>query len=153
MTRSTDLTGSASVSRKQLRVIVGYDGSEPSYRAVLLALRIARWSDAAIWLVHASQPPASVIEPRTDEEQASEVDVIRETLRNLQEEATREGLQLVAWSREGPPAEILLSAADEARADWIVVGTRGLRGVSKTLLGSVSTAILDRSRRPVTVVP
>ncbi|MGC2289937.1 MAG: universal stress protein [Thermoplasmata archaeon] len=136
-----------------LRMLVGYDGSDASYRAVQFALGIARRGGAAIWLVHAAQPPALVMEPRTDEEQASEVDAIGEVLRDLQEEATREGVTLTAWSRGGSPITVLLAAADEIKADWIVVGTRGLRGAARTLLGSVSAALLDRSGRPVTVVP
>ncbi len=140
-------------SPRPLRMLVGYDGSDPSYRAVRFALGVARWGGASIWLVHAAQPPASVMEPRTDEEQRSEVDAIRQTLHAFEAEALREGLLLTAWSRAGSPAEVLLAASDEVEADWIVVGTRGLRGASKTLLGSVSTMILDRSRRPVTVVP
>jgi nucleotide-binding universal stress UspA family protein len=136
-----------------LRLLVGYDGSDSSHRAVRFALRIARGVGASVWLVHASQPPASVVEPRTEEEQSSEVGAIQSTLRAVQAEAARERLAVIAWSREGPPAEVLLAAAAEIGADWIVVGTRGLRGASKTVLGSVSTAILDRSQRPVTVVP
>lgn len=134
-------------------MLVGYDGSDPSYRAVQFALNVARREGASIWLVHAAQSPAEVVEPRTDEEQTSEADALGQTLRSLEEEAAREGLTLTAWSREGSAATVLLAAADEVKANWIVVGTRGLRGVSKTLLGSVSTAILDQSKRPVTVVP
>ncbi len=136
-----------------LRILVGYDGSDSSYRAVQFAFGAARRANARVWLVHAAAAPPSVVEPRTEEEQAGEVDAIGEAFEDLRREASREGLVVTAWSREGSPAEVLLAAADEVGADWIVVGTRGLRGASRALLGSVSTAVLDRSRRPVTVVP
>jgi nucleotide-binding universal stress UspA family protein len=142
-----------SPSSPSLRILVGYDGSDASFRAIQFALRMSRLDGVSIWVVHAAQPPAAVVEPRTDEEQTSEVDAIRETLRELQGRATQDGIRLTAWSREGPPAAVLLAAADELKADWIVVGTRGLRGASRTLLGSVSATLLDRSGRPVTVIP
>ena len=136
-----------------LRLLVGYDGSEASYRAVQWALRIARWGGAAVFVVHAATAPPTVMEPRTDEEQFSEVDAIGGTLRDFMADAARDGIQLEAGSREGPPVEVLLAAADEVHADWILVGTRGLRGASRALLGSVSGALVERARLPVTVVP
>ncbi len=140
-------------TRSVLHILVGYDGSDPSYRAVQWAFQIARWGNASVLVVHAATHPPTVMEPRTDEEQTSESDAIRATLQDLKAEAQRQGIPLEAWSREGPPVDVLLGAADEIQADWILVGTRGLRGASRAFLGSVSGALVDRARRPVTVVP
>jgi nucleotide-binding universal stress UspA family protein len=53
----------------------------------------------------------------------------------------------------GPPAERLAELGDRTHAALLVVGSRGA-GVLGTLLGgSVSRALLRRSRRPVVVVP
>ena len=51
----------------------------------------------------------------------------------------------------GKPAEEILRAADEERADVIAVGRRGA-GLSKAVLGSTSDAVLKKSKRPVVVI-
>jgi nucleotide-binding universal stress UspA family protein len=44
-------------------------------------------------------------------------------------------------AREGEPAQALLSVADEQDADLIVVGARGLTGLERFLLGSVTSKL------------
>ena len=133
------------------RVVVAYDGSEPSARAVRLALEAGL--AAEVWIVHATDPPRAVAEPRTDEEQGSEAGAIEGSLREIQSTADSAERPVHVWIREGRPADVILAAAAEADAGLIVVGTRGLRGAGRLLLGSVSNEVLVRSRRPVTVVP
>ena len=135
------------------RIVVAYDGSGPSVRATQFALRLMPGEGAEVWIVHASDPPRTVAEPRTDEEQGSESTAIEQSLRAIQSVADPSGNRLHVWVREGRAATVVLEAASEVRADLIVVGTRGLRGASRLLLGSVSTEVLSHSSRPVTVVP
>src|SRR5919107_5669952 len=47
----------------------------------------------------------------------------------------------------------LLEAADDVDASVVVAGAHGLSGVGRAVLGSVSTALLHHSQRPVLVVP
>lgn len=56
-------------------------------------------------------------------------------------------------ARHGSIAGSILSAADDAGAEAIVLGTRGLTGIKSVLLGSVSHAVLQHADRPVIVVP
>ena len=130
---------------------MAYDGSPSSARAVRFALGIS--AEGEVWIVHATDPPRSVAEPRTEEEQGSESGAIEQSLRTIQSEVNPSGSRVHVWVREGKAASVVLEAAREARADLIIVGTRGLRGASRLLLGSVSTEILLHSGRPVTVVP
>jgi nucleotide-binding universal stress UspA family protein len=53
----------------------------------------------------------------------------------------------------GDPANVALKVAREADADLIVVGRRGLGGLSKLLLGSVSEKIVAHAHCAVTAVP
>ena len=53
----------------------------------------------------------------------------------------------------GGPAQAIEEIADEARADLIVVGTRGHSPVAGLLLGSVTQRLLHIAGRPVVVVP
>ncbi len=135
------------------RIVVAYDGSESSVRAVQFALRALAGPTTEVWIVHASDVPKTVAEPRTEEEQGSEVTAIEESLRAIQARADPTGRRLHVWVREGPAATVILAAAAEARAELIVVGTRGLRGARRLVLGSVSNELVTRSGRPVAVVP
>jgi nucleotide-binding universal stress UspA family protein len=47
----------------------------------------------------------------------------------------------------------IVEVADELDASLVVCGTRGLGGVRSLVLGSVSSAVLHRARRPVLVAP
>ncbi len=53
--------------------------------------------------------------------------------------------------RSGHPADEILKAADEEKADMIVVGSRGKR-VSHLFMGSVSREVVNRAEIPVLVV-
>jgi nucleotide-binding universal stress UspA family protein len=145
--------GTSELGRPVPRIVVAYDGSAPSVRAAQFALRWMGGAGAEIWIVHATDPPRTVAEPRTDEEQGSESSAIEQGLRRIQSDADPSGTRVHIWVREGAAATVVLDAASEVGADLIVVGTRGLRGASRLLLGSVSSEVLTRSKRPVTVVP
>jgi nucleotide-binding universal stress UspA family protein len=54
--------------------------------------------------------------------------------------------------RRGDASDAILSTADEVKADLIVVGTHGRRGLDRLLCGSVAESVLQRSSRPVLVV-
>jgi nucleotide-binding universal stress UspA family protein len=52
----------------------------------------------------------------------------------------------------GPLWEAIVDVADRHDAAVIVMGPRGLSGLSSTLLGSVSRAVVDHTDRPTMVV-
>lgn len=51
------------------------------------------------------------------------------------------------------PGEGICSCAEKEKADLIVMGTRGLSSLRRTVLGSVSDYVLHHSHIPVAVVP
>jgi nucleotide-binding universal stress UspA family protein len=57
---------------------------------------------------------------------------------------------LVAADR--PTAELIASAAEELDAPTIVIGQRGLSGLKRAALGSVSREVSNAYHRPVVVV-
>jgi nucleotide-binding universal stress UspA family protein len=74
---------------------------------------------------------------------------LAEFLRGLAISPTRQVLKL----DESSVAHIICATAREVSADLIVVGTRGLTGVTKFLLGSVAEEVLHISDRDVLAVP
>lgn len=53
----------------------------------------------------------------------------------------------------GRPGEVICQTAKREKADHIVMGSRGLGTVRRTLLGSVSDYTLHHATVPVSVVP
>ncbi len=81
---------------------------------------------------------------------------IREaTYQRLEEAATpfqRNGLTVSCEVAAGEPCEVILSVAERRRADLIVVGTRGQRGLDYLLLGSTAQRVVQRATCPVLTV-
>ena len=55
--------------------------------------------------------------------------------------------------KEGDTGDAILSAAAELKADIIVMGTHGRRGLDKILMGSVAEKILRHSKVPMFIIP
>jgi nucleotide-binding universal stress UspA family protein len=89
-------------------------------------------------------------------------DELDEIATELSEATTSEGVRLAAEAgfdahavsacNAGSLWRSLLDVADEHDAEALVLGTRGLTGLSRAL-GSVSNGVVHHSRRPVLVVP
>lgn len=77
-------------------------------------------------------------------------DRILEDARAMAEEAGIEGVDTVSAS--GNPAREIVAAAEAAGADLVVVGRRGLSGLTELVLGSVSQSVLHHSTADVLVV-
>jgi len=144
-------------------ILIGYDGSPDSKDAIKRAGELMRGRPATIvtvWepleeivtRVGAGMPIGAVDYAAIDhsyEEQA------HRRAEEGAECARQAGLKAHAQAcvRDGSIAETILIAADEANAEAIVLGTRGLTGLKSLLLGSVSHAVLQHADRPVVVVP
>jgi nucleotide-binding universal stress UspA family protein len=53
----------------------------------------------------------------------------------------------------GHPVEEILKVADEESCDAIVLGTHGKGFLRQTFLGSVAVKVLERTRKPVFIIP
>jgi len=64
------------------------------------------------------------------------------------------GMVTEGWVVEGPPADVILAAAEEGEFDLIVMGSRGvsLEQGHDRLVGSVAERVLHRTPCPVLVV-
>ncbi len=53
----------------------------------------------------------------------------------------------------GHPVEEILKVTDEESCDAIVLGTHGKGFLRQTFLGNVASSVLERTRKPVFVIP
>lgn len=134
-------------------VVVGTDGSPDARLAVAMAADEAARTGQELHVIHAwAQPglfmPMDYLTPGVQEEIAEQA---RQTLADAVAEVNAAHPDLVVHDHlvAGRPAGALLEAAEEA--DLLVVGSRGLHGVTRMLLGSVSHAVVQRAPCPVLV--
>ena len=68
------------------------------------------------------------------------------------ERIARAGVRVMAEHRAGPVVRGVLVFAEEQEADLIVVGATTRGPVARRMLGTVTTRLVERSRRPVLVI-
>lgn len=134
------------------RILLTTDGSEHSRRAMERLRDLPLPRSATVCVLHVTESfyahPGLI--PALKEEFERTVHEIRRAQRQNAEllvEGTRrflegEGFTTTGETRTGKPAEEILTAAREHRADLIVVGARGLSPTKEFLIGSVSGRIL-----------
>jgi nucleotide-binding universal stress UspA family protein len=152
-------------------VVVGTDGSATAERAVRHGAQLAADDDARMVVVTAFEPmhrsameqlagsdpsghqgdrqvaPEDLRWMLTDRGQA---DGVAQRGRAIAHESGVQGV--VIQSDEGDPAEVLLEAARFHDADLLVVGSVGLVGAQRFLLGSVAASVLHHAPCDVLVV-
>jgi nucleotide-binding universal stress UspA family protein len=64
----------------------------------------------------------------------------------------KKGVEHSSIIRHGDPGVEIVKAAEENKADLIVVGSRGLSTLRRLILGSVSRKVINKSKIPVLVV-
>jgi nucleotide-binding universal stress UspA family protein len=142
------------------RIVVGVDDSEQSAAALRFAQDEARIRVAAVVALHAwsfvpppalSEPgmiamPADLVGDLDAERAAAERAVVDIVTRVLGDGA--EAIECRAV--EGDAGEVLAEAS--SGADLVVVGSRGRRGLRASLLGSVSSHVVQHAHCPVVIV-
>ena len=136
-------------------IVVGTDGSEPAERAVREAIDIAARDGAELHVVTAFHDQAMFRE--RIESGATSVEInLQEVGESVAARAVREaeaaGVKVTSHAHEGDPAEAILDTAKEQNADLIVVGSRGLTGAQRFLLGSVSQKVMEHAACNVMIV-
>jgi nucleotide-binding universal stress UspA family protein len=79
-------------------------------------------------------------------------EIAESVLARAMREAEDEGVEVETHAREGDPAEAIIEVANEQQADLIVVGNRGLTGIRRFLLGSVSSKVSEHAPCSVMIV-
>ena len=141
------------------KIVVAFDGSKDSEKAVHIACLMASKFGSKVTVVHVYRPPATVyaspgmpVPDYGDLDHAAEESGKGVVSRGL-DAASRSGVKAKGELIESPsPVGAVVTFATEENADLIVVGTRGLTGFKKLLLGSVSSGVISHASCPVLVV-
>ncbi|MEV8592541.1 universal stress protein [Streptomyces sp. NPDC052012] len=135
-------------------IVVGVDGSDSSMRAAAYASGLARRQGALLALVYVQ--PVLAAGAALGAPVAAVTDEIAEDLMAQIREASERvrGIFDVRWefhTFRGDPYNGLVRAADDLKADAVVVGASEQAG--HRFVGSVAVRLVKAGRWPVTVVP
>ena len=141
-----------------MKILVCTDGSEQSQKAIKQASVIAEGCKAdEVAVIHVHDYSMSKTVPYTTGRVAPEV---IERSRKMKEEDKHKKQKMLSETEkifkdkniktrtileEGHPSDTIVKVAREEGFDMIVVGSRGLGGLKKLLLGSVSNAVIQEA--------
>lgn len=134
-------------------IVVGTDGSAGAEAAVERAAEVAQGTGARVHLVTAYPDIPSYRERIGSSAKRQSID-LQEVADSVLARATGKlsGIEVETHSREGDPAQVIADVAQEQGADLIVVGDRGLTGLERFLLGSVSSKLSHHAPCSVMIV-
>lgn len=135
------------------KILLGYDGSPHARKALRVALDLAQKYKAEITAVSIAHVP-DFADTRDEVNGALEdaQNFFTKVLEQARELAAQEGVTLTTKVVPGHPADRLVHLAEEGGYDLIILGARGLSGIKRFLLGSVSEAVVRLANCPVLIV-
>jgi nucleotide-binding universal stress UspA family protein len=136
------------MSSTHMQVVVGFDfshsGQQALYRSLAVATRTPSYVLHFVCAIDPHTPLPSLATKHVDYAYAERVqqamtDAISMELR---EANVADRVHFFVHARIGKPAEEILSLARDVGADLIIVGTKGLTGVERIVLGSVAEKVV-----------
>lgn len=142
------------------RILVPVDGSPTAAKGMKAAIRLARESRGKLLLLHVVEEYSAFMAPEVGASIGPILDGLRlagkRMLAKIASSAAKSGArpqQILAENFGGRVADSIVKEAKRARADLIVMGTHGRRGVKRALLGSDAELVVRHSPVPVLLVP
>jgi len=129
------------------KILIAYDGTEPSKRALMEAATLGKAFGAHLGVVSVVpfRPGRFPIDPWDDNKaHADELIEARDLLR-------AQGLEAELIEPMGDPAEMIEQVAEKGGYDTIVIGARGLGAIGRMLQGSVSEHVATHADATVVV--
>lgn len=133
------------------KILVPLDGSDLADRALPWADAWAGALDAEVELLHVTSAPAFApvssddVYDYFDERDTLKAQEALEAATHRFTQARHIGTRLV----NGLPSDTIVLQAEERGASLIIMGTHGRGGLTRTLMGSVASSVIRRSRVPV----
>jgi nucleotide-binding universal stress UspA family protein len=129
------------------KILLAYDGGEPARRALQATIELARAFQASVSVisvvpVHAGRSPVDPWDDRT---------VHAQELIEAKELLIEAGIEPNLLEPAGDPARKIEEIARDGEFDTIVMGSRGLGALERTLQGSVSEHVVSHSDATVVI--
>ena len=134
-------------------ILVAFDGSASSQKAFRAAIDLGLMLKAKLTVLTVVHIPD--FSPNIDEveETINEAEKhYQPLLVELQDYGQKNGIEIKSVIVYGHPAEAIIKYASDREIDLIVMGTRGLGGFKKMVIGSVAQKVVSYSSTPVMVI-
>ena len=141
-----------------MKLLVCVDLSESTEIIVNKIEEITKAIPAKVWLLHNAVPEPDFVDFKVDplaarESLAKKFHVEHRQIQELASRMRKAGVETTALLVHGATVDTILKEASDLEVDMIVVGSHGRGAMYQLLMGSVSEAVLHKSRLPVLVVP
>lgn len=139
-------------------ILCPVDFSDTSARALTYATAFAAWYQARLTVLHVATTFDEPLEPSPIGDAArapyagSRDDIIARLRRSI-EQAGATALNARPLAQEGRASELIVNCAAAMKADLLVMGTHGLSGFHRLLLGSVTEKVVRTATCPLLTVP
>lgn len=144
-------------------IVVGTDFSDTAAKAVEQAKTLAGLFSAKLHIVTAYRPTSTMASSSLEVMAYGGVELVQEAegklaeeikarLARLSQDIQTSDVAVETHGSPGDPADMILDVAERSNADLIVVGNRGMSGVARFVLGSVSNKITHHAPCSVLVV-
>lgn len=138
------------------KILIATDGSEAARKAANFGVQIAGLSDAKVYSVYVIDTtpyysiPLDQVWSKEVYEQLEQMG--KEIVSDVENTAKAAGLETEASVLKGDPAARIVNFAEEQNVDMIVVGSHGIGGFERLVIGSVSEKVVRHAKVPVLVV-
>lgn len=141
-----------------MKILAAVDLASPADQALAVAGDVAARTDGHVFVLHVAEPDPDFvgydIGPDVVRDQVAE-EFHREhrQVQALAEGLREKGVGATALMIQGAIVETILKEADRLKVDFIVVTSHGHGAAFDLLIGSISKGVVNKSSRPVLVVP
>ncbi|MDE1832227.1 MAG: universal stress protein [Thaumarchaeota archaeon] len=133
------------------KILVPMDGSKNSFRGLDTAIYLARQCGATLTgLFVMPIYPQSFMPITYDKKYLTKA--AKEFMDNAKKRSAQNGIVFVGKTTIGKESSEIIDCAARNKFDIIVIGARGIGSVKEAFLGSVSHAVVHKSKIPVLVV-
>ena len=134
-------------------VLHANDGSEPAFRALALAVSIARQNMATLHLVCVEEiPPMPEYLEEIREAKGTAARRFHTVVESARRLARASGLEPQVHILSGHPVRVIVDLASNVGADLMVIGATGHSALYERLIGSRADRIVQLAPCPVLVV-
>ncbi|MEW6622057.1 MAG: universal stress protein [Bacillota bacterium] len=138
-------------------LLLAVDGSEQAQKAANRTLELAKALDAKVTIVSVAVPaPAPIHWSGTHFYYDQLLDKQKEQANKILEKAkeffTGHSLEVDTVLRIGDPADEICQLCNTQNFSMVILGSRGLTGIKRVIIGSVANYVIQCSKIPVLVI-
>jgi nucleotide-binding universal stress UspA family protein len=138
------------------RIVVAYDHSELSKKALKMAINLAKQDKIiqlfVLMVLHPEKPIPYSYGYSFASYQESQLEEVKAIRNEIEQELKSLPNHTRTFLLEGNPGQMIVDFVKQNDADLVVMGSRGLSGLKELFLGSVSHYVVQKATCPVFIV-